>query len=1452
MSSVDTSSPLLVPIQIDAFRLNEAVCGDGSDADHSARIAPINQPNYTFLRLDDYVIQNDILQHTDLHNSAPASRNSRLRDLGSLPTTQRRHRQGIYLHWTLPRCYRSGATVVDGATGNGSKGNAGNQPVSSNTPGFIQPPTRWLLIRKLDVDSIRPREAQSAFQEYAAWVIESDFLWKTLDEIPLDYDLQVDASPFVTGGDDTVDTTTIREQAEVFIGRKFALQDWKGESSDSRPDISLIRSSNQLFADYQPHNSNVFSTMDNFQYGDDPKALQYLDQAKASYYLLGWHRKSDVDPLWDNTKSVARQTRMAGLFMNFPGQVPTEGKPVPVPSKEEQDYLDSQDAARLLCHGAMYDVVWDVSTKPGTVPANDFARRLREPTVPAMSVGTTPIDALITYCTARKSAVPNDPLVHELEEDILAIESLLHTRDDGVEGQREAKDTIYNWNFERSPGGVRYNLAGEDNDGKPTDVSPESAKAITEINQMQILCDACSRVLQQYRWEMFSLWWKYVNDARNKKSDTNNNNDHRDKVVKLAGRISALETVIDSQRKAIDKKLHPDATSLPGVAGSSFTPIENLLQNAKTGTLPFFYRGRDPTVLVGGIDSGWPLDYLDNVLVRLPTETIASPDAPEALKELINPLLDLLLIGPNPVSQSFNLAITALITEFWALRPEGGSVGPAPAGKYYPQFHDQKTADSPPMPNPSGDRSAASPPSPLGANAPTPSALNDDRTPTDFLRRWRDRWSDRQPWFPLFAEWEVEYTHIPSEYWALKEQAARLSDNPLIRYGIDVTSEKPLYDELKNKLDSYVLSGRVLVLPQPSFSLGAKVRQLFTDTPPSILDNYLNEGERTKLLENINALSYLSAPLSGLTDGLLTMAQGTHIKPENKVLTPTGEPKTTPINAAVFLDAGLTSDNLGKIQNNSALTPFAAVTHFDNATNCPFKPVTHGQFRFRKFNIIDKFGQAIVANDPKPTSNGPPPIYPAISDWYEPQMVANSNTAQTVIKDEDGKCEFMQMPPQINQNARLNANFVWQTARDASSPQIPNLAQWRPVSDWENPIWGWLLVNYADYGIQLFLPDGTFYREVRIGGRDGALVSPKWTPFAPDPDLIGADTIQMDALIKRLSEKTYLESFWSMLVKAMDALPPAPTTYAGFLNSIVGKPLALANIGWSLELDGPPQQNQSTDSAVISPDLNLLPDDHKKPFDPDNKSYVFPMKLGDKERNYDGLVGYCNLEEDLGGINLDLSKIYTYFTEQDSAPLVKITGQNCPNFKPFWIEPFKENADTPPISEIDPVYYDNARNLAMQASGHVLGVILDPFTAVHAYSSILPAAALRLSPWTWQGAMDKMTAFLHAGPFHSTVDVDPYKEERRLKTENMKDIPPSVIPIPALPAGDWNWLQPYRDAPDLSDEDPPAYNSFGLDRRGNLASPGFQKGPYTAIEGYLQLRNPIMQDPPKSDPPKPT
>ncbi|KAK4136040.1 hypothetical protein BT67DRAFT_440173 [Trichocladium antarcticum] len=879
----------LVPVQLQAFVLNPAVCNSGEDDDKGARIVPITQPNYTFLRLDNFVLQSDVVNHVDMHNSAPADTNSRMTDLGARPPAPRRNRHGVYVHWILPQVYRSGVASAASVPeerreeerlrrGLPSRDTKLESPESSNTPEFLQPPTRYIVVRKLDLDSVSPESAKAQFNEYQAWVLESDYLWK-LEDIPASYDLEVDVSPFVVGVAEGQDADLV-QQAEVFIGRKTPLESWSPDTpADQYVDsLTLLRSNNQLFADFQLHNSNVFSILDNFEY-DGPESKLYLNQASASYYLIGWHKDGPTDPLYDKSGKFTREQRLDGLFMDL------VDSGIPDVTKA---WLESSDPARLCLHGAIYDVHWDHGFKPRS-PADDYAARIQNQQVPSIAVGTTPMDALLTYITARKGH--EEGLVAKLEEDILLIDTLLHARDDGVEGQREAKDTVYNWNFSRSKGGTRFFLGGEDAAGRPTQPNADSIRALREVNRLQQQLDGCGRLARQRRWDMFSLWWRYVSDVSNK--DRQGQDPHyTSSAADLATRIKQLD------RFSADLRVRIEAMT------RDTTP----LANAKTGTEPHFYRARDPTLLIGGVEPGWPSDFSRNVRVRLPIQTVMADAVPAALGQLAR---DVQNAFPEtaPLQEA-----AALLAEFFALAPQQDPAKDPPKDHAYPQFHD----------SPSGDTTR------------------------------RDQWGDRQPWLPLFVEWELEYTHVPFDWWALDEQASRLSDNKLVRYGIEVPGGSPLWEAIakpphspdtREPPDTRILSGRVLILPQPSFSLAAKVAQLFSDTPPKVLEQYLDDKDRQDLLDNLSALQYLSCPLSGLTEGLLTLNMGTHVKPEYKDVANDVETMTA-IRAAQFDTAGLTKTNIELISGNSGLTPFAASVSFATDQHCPFKPVTHGQIRY--------------------------------------------------------------------------------------------------------------------------------------------------------------------------------------------------------------------------------------------------------------------------------------------------------------------------------------------------------------------------------------------------------------------------------------------------------------------------------------------------------------------------
>lgn len=166
---------LLLPIKLDAFVLNAAVCdGTGTESE----IASITQPNYSYLRINQGAARADVLPHVDLHLASPSTRNPRITNLST--RKPRPWRQGVYLHWTLPRLHRtrvSTAADEDKSKKQGNEKEQGNDADADpypdpSAPVFPQAPSRWLVVRHLVKGRVKPSNA--TIPETEAWVIESD------------------------------------------------------------------------------------------------------------------------------------------------------------------------------------------------------------------------------------------------------------------------------------------------------------------------------------------------------------------------------------------------------------------------------------------------------------------------------------------------------------------------------------------------------------------------------------------------------------------------------------------------------------------------------------------------------------------------------------------------------------------------------------------------------------------------------------------------------------------------------------------------------------------------------------------------------------------------------------------------------------------------------------------------------------------------------------------------------------------------------------------------------------------------------------------------------------------------------------------------------------------------------------------------------------------------------
>jgi hypothetical protein len=459
--------------------------------------------------------------------------------------------------------------------------------------------------------------------------------------------------------------------------------------------------------------------------------------------------------------------------------------------------------------------------------------------------------------------------------------------------------------------------------------------------------------------------------------------------------------------------------------------------------------------------------------------------------------------------------------------------------------------------------------------------------------------------------------------------------------------------------------------------------------------------------------------------------------------------------------------------------------------------------------------------------------------------------------DEEKKsnCEYVQIPPQIHQLTRLNSAFVvpysWQKStmmpHELDTPVTEPF--WRQANEWENPIWGWVVINYANFGIQLFLPDGTFYREVRLRGLLGPMKSPEWLPFEPPQNPSKEkelELLQLKLLVEKLSDHQYLTEFVKMINLSKESMEPAPDAYAEFTNALVGRPLALVNVGWSLELANDAFVTQA-DEEIALPKYLTPSADPKRP----RPTYSFGLKFGDRQRGFDGLVGYFESRKiPEPGNSLELGNIYTDYDRPIPPELTETSADPDPNqylkkskyekISAFWIDPYG----------LDAKEYDRELN----NNWRVFGALVDPFSPIHTYSGILPVKELSLPPWTWQGALSSMKAFFHAGPLVVVQDVPNFDKNKILRPDIPVNLPKkakndkSAVALPAMSSAEWAWLQPYvpedpkPDSPKtLSDIDvKERYMALPVTMEDERAK--FVTEPYTALEGYLLMAGPPAQD----------
>jgi hypothetical protein len=994
-----------IPIKLDAFVLNPAVADDPD-----VKIAPITQPNYTFLRLSNSVIQNDILDPVDLHYASPHASNSRVTDLSTGAVLQKR--MGVYLSWTLPRVYRSGIAGTPAAATAAGRDAAGF-PKPDGTPDysaadFRAVPTRWLVVRHLDVASAVPAITDAkiaAAVQCRAWVVTSDEL-RPLASLDDSVDVQVDVSPFIAGSATKTDTQTLLQQAEVFIGRAWDAAGWSEAQVGPTVPITVLNSSNHLFSDFQLHNTSVFSMLDDFSYTDAAGKQQVFSSATASYAVVGWHSKAVDDPFYMQPASQKNKPATgATAAESQAGRIDSLNMIVSGDNSdpEVKAFLAEERSARMVCHGSIYQVGWDANKAPASA-AKKAAQDLS--TNHPIAVGGTAIDSVLAYAHTHQDDKPSTgpgssttDATTQVEADIWALRTLLRAQDAGPDGLLEAADELNSHNYDRIDGGALWHLTGVSGSQK---ISPgdDVKSQLRILNDTQYTLDNLYRTYAQTQWDLFSTWWKYVSD------ETPNNQATATAMKVLAARLRTLQDGSGSPAYSIsyyEDQIKTIRATIDKLSGGSITTLK--------GAMDPFGQKKDPTMLVAGLQSAFPQDFTDKLKIRISSQVISGdPSKSSTWNSLASVISSVVPQLPGSDDQGNIQSVTqALLAEFFVLSGSPDAP-PLPSNALPPLYHDRGPATDP---NP------------------------DPKSPM------RDQWGNQQPWLPLFVEWQAEYFHIPWPEWQIDANSDG-GHGQTWEYGLKTTGHDPLWKQ--GITDTRTLSGRVLILPQPSSTLYKAIERLFQTRPKDVAAAIPNKTERDGVLAAVQKLALLSSPLAGLTGHLSTLVQGTHIKPAQR---PPGSVATTMDAAVDTLAAleplGVTADILGLVGAQTHKTPYGSLARVTRVGGNPiFKPVTHGQFVFTQLNVVDKFGQAICALDPDPVPPGQEPTFPPILDpGYAPQSWGG--VPNVVVQDTKDvqTCNFVEVRggpcfPEswtVNEVRSLCNCQVWLTVMPSSAHQ---------------------------------------------------------------------------------------------------------------------------------------------------------------------------------------------------------------------------------------------------------------------------------------------------------------------------------------------------------------------------------------------------------------------------------
>ncbi|MDX2029177.1 MAG: hypothetical protein SF339_00805 [Blastocatellia bacterium] len=269
--------------------------------------------------------------------------------------------------------------------------------------------------------------------------------------------------------------------------------------------------------------------------------------------------------------------------------------------------------------------------------------------------------------------------------------------------------------------------------------------------------------------------------------------------------------------------------------------------------------------------------------------------------------------------------------------------------------------------------------------------------------------------------------------------------------------------------------------------------------------------------------------------------------------------------------------------------------------HAPFMPIRSGALRLMTLRLVDLFG-CFTDLTPSDVATALPMEVPDHGDW-------------------------VRLPPRLAQPARWNFRFLQAAASDASiESQTHNSS---------SPVHGWVVPDLLDGSLDFFDPAGRRLGAVRTRGMrsdwDGAgleTLPPRLRQIVEW--LLMADQETTQAATPHHAGRSgddihFLDEFMDDIEEAMDNIHPDDREGQSAFSVIMGRPMAVVQLGVELELKGLPAVNNSW-SALLKA---VRPGQAAAQASTDGFDAVrFHYRLGEYRQRNDGLIGYWAIEQD--------------------------------------------------------------------------------------------------------------------------------------------------------------------------------------------------------------------------------